>query len=181
MAKSEPVTSATQSKEKPASQMTDEELKDRLSVVQSDITKANERLIDARNEKLSAARKKVQELNARFADWYYLIDESSYKQLMLKRDVLIGPKAAKSDAPTGAPADSTFLVLPPCPSHRTNANRNERGSLADAMVVRNALVLHDQTCADFGEIGLLSTRVSVRFLRGALARDRQRRVASGVA
>ncbi len=77
---------------------TDEELKDRLTVVQSEITKSNQRLLDARNEKLTAARKKVQELNARFADWYYLIEDASFKQLMLKRDVLIGPKAAANDA-----------------------------------------------------------------------------------
>ncbi len=60
---------------------------------------------------LTAARKKVQELNARFADWYYLIDDSSFKQLMLKRDVLIGPKAAP--AAPGAPGAPSFPGAPP--------------------------------------------------------------------
>lgn len=85
---------------------TDEELKDRLSVVRSEITKSNQRLLDSRKEKIDAARKKVQELNARFADWYYLIDDASFKQLMLKRDVLIGPKTAAGDS--GAPAAPGF-------------------------------------------------------------------------
>lgn len=103
--------------DKPADkEETEEELKDRLSVVQGDITKANQRLIDARNEKINAARKKVQELNARFADWYYLIEESSFKQLMLKRDDLVGPKGSPAAAepgpgtPGGLP---NFPGLPP--------------------------------------------------------------------
>lgn len=87
--------------EKPAE--TEEELKDRLSVVQSDITKSNQRLLDARTEKMNAARKKVQELNARFADWYYLIDDASFKQLMLKQEELVGPKSATSPSTPGAP------------------------------------------------------------------------------
>ena len=102
--------------DKPAE--TEEELKDRLSVVQSDITKSNQRLLDARNEKINAARKKVQELNARFADWYYLIDDASFKQLMLKQDVLIGPKAAASASPSpGAPGAANFPGLPTPPSN----------------------------------------------------------------
>ena len=94
---------------------TDEELKDRLSVVQSEITKSNQRLLDARNEKITAARKKVQELNARFADWYYLIDDASFKQLMLKRDVLIGPKSAAGETPAapGVPGFPGAGGLPP--------------------------------------------------------------------
>jgi hypothetical protein len=102
--------------EKP--QETEEELKDRLSVVQSDITKSNQRLLDERNEKLTAARKKVQELNARFADWYYLIDDASFKQLMLKQDDLIGPKAPtppSGGADAGAPAVPSFPGLPSFP------------------------------------------------------------------
>lgn len=91
---------------------TDEELKDRLTVVQAEITKSNQRLLDTRNERIANARKQAQELNARFADWYYLIDDASFKQLMLKRDVLIGPKAAPGEA--GAPpAAPGFGGLPP--------------------------------------------------------------------
>lgn len=95
-----------------AKEETEEELKDRLSVVQGDITKANQRLIDARNEKMNAARKKVQELNARFADWYYLIDESSFKQLMLKKEDLVG---AKGNASAGAPGSEAPGGLPNFP------------------------------------------------------------------
>ena len=105
---------------KPAGE-SEEELKDRLSVVQSDITKSNQRLLDARNEKLTTGRKKVQELNARFADWYYLIEEASFKQLMLKQDELIGPKVAlPASGPGAAPAPgeaSGFPGLPPFPQN----------------------------------------------------------------
>lgn len=99
---------------------TDEELKDRLTVVQSEITKSNQRLLDSRNEKITTARKKVQELNARFADWYYLIDDSSFKQLMLKRDVLVGPKSAPSEA--AAPPAPGFGGLPQSPPNLNFGN-----------------------------------------------------------
>ena len=45
--------------------------------MQESIRKENQRLIDARNESISEARKKVAELNARFADWYYIVTIAS--------------------------------------------------------------------------------------------------------
>jgi hypothetical protein len=86
---------------------TEEEMRERLAVVREEITKANQRLIDARNDKMSSARKKVQVLNAKFADWYYLIGEASYQQLRLKRADFIGPKGAAPAAPA-APGDLPF-------------------------------------------------------------------------
>jgi hypothetical protein len=80
---------------------TEDELKERLEAMREQITKENQRAIDARNEKLETARKRVDELNAGFAEWYYVISEAEYKKLHITLTDLIQPKSAA--APTPAP------------------------------------------------------------------------------
>ncbi len=80
----------------------DEELQEQLEFVREQIAKENQRKIDARKEKMEAARKRVQELNARFADWYYVVSDSVYKKLKISRDQLIGPETPS--APPASPA-----------------------------------------------------------------------------
>ncbi len=88
---------------------TEEELKERLEAAKERIAKANQRLLDERNEKMAEARKKVLELNARFADWYYVVNEASYKKLKIARDQLIIEKSAATDAaPAGGPGLPNF-------------------------------------------------------------------------
>lgn len=48
--------------------------------------------LDARNEKLAAARKVADELNQRYAKWYYLIDNALYQQIMLPKEKIIATK-----------------------------------------------------------------------------------------
>lgn len=49
------------------------------------ITKANQRKIDERNDKIEEAKKKVAELTYRFADWYYVVPDDIFKKLRLRR------------------------------------------------------------------------------------------------
>jgi Domain of unknown function (DUF4340) len=106
----EPKKDAAQPEAKPAEQAppakaaeTEEELKERLEATRERITKENQRKLDARNEKLAEARKKVAELNARFADWYYVVNESAYKKLKISRDQLIVEKGAAGAGDTKLP------------------------------------------------------------------------------
>ncbi len=69
-------------------------MKERLDAVREKITKENNRLIDARNDKLEAAKKKAAELNARFAEWYYEISDADYKRLRVSLEDLIQKKGA---------------------------------------------------------------------------------------
>ncbi len=78
---------------------TEAELKERLEATREKITKENQRVIDSRNERLDAAKKKVDELNARFAEWYYVISEAEYKKLHITLAELIQPKSAASATP----------------------------------------------------------------------------------
>lgn len=86
---------------KPAAEpaKSDEELQEELEFVREQIAKENQRKIDARKEKMESARKRVQELNARFADWYYVVSDEVYKKLKVSRDELIGPPTSAVEAP----------------------------------------------------------------------------------
>lgn len=48
--------------------------------------------LDERNERLAAARKVADQLNQRYAKWYYLIDNALYQQIMLPKEKIITEK-----------------------------------------------------------------------------------------
>lgn len=52
----------------------------------------DDRKIDDYKQKLKKGREKVQELNDRFADWYYVVSDSMYHKIELKRSDLIKAK-----------------------------------------------------------------------------------------
>ena len=87
---------------------TDEEWEELLEAEQEKITKANQQLIDARNDRIEAARRKVEELNARFADWYYVIPESTYDKLRIGREELF-----ETEDESAGNADAAGPSLPP--------------------------------------------------------------------
>ncbi len=76
--------------------------------------------VKSREEKAEEGRTKVDELNDRFADWYYVITEEDFEKLRLNRDQLVKIKvkeeseegADKAAAPTGDPAASILNSLP---------------------------------------------------------------------
>ena len=53
--------------------------------------------------KLAAARKRVRELNDRFAEWYYVVSDEEYAKIRLKRADVIQAKAADAAAPVPEP------------------------------------------------------------------------------
>lgn len=64
-------------------------------------------------ENLKAGEKRVSELNARFADWYYVISEDAFEQLKLKREDLIEEVAAEaSEEAAEKPADEAASPAP---------------------------------------------------------------------
>ncbi|WP_437226984.1 DUF4340 domain-containing protein [Planctomicrobium sp. SH661] len=58
----------------------------------------------AYNERVKAGEKRVADLNARFADWYYVISEEVFDKLKLKREELIEPVAVVPESKTKDPA-----------------------------------------------------------------------------
>lgn len=84
-------------KDAPAEE-TEEEKQERLEAEQERITKENQRKIDERKDRLEAARRRVRELNNRFAQWYYVIPDSTYRNLRISYADLI---ETAGDEPSG--------------------------------------------------------------------------------
>ena len=70
------------------------------------VEQENRRAQEAYDEKLEASRKRVRELNNRFADWYYVVSDAEYAKIRLKRADVIETKPADEApaAPAAAPA-----------------------------------------------------------------------------
>ncbi|MBX3422037.1 MAG: DUF4340 domain-containing protein [Pirellulaceae bacterium] len=101
----------------PSAEPTAEELQEQLQFMQETIRKENQRLIDSRNESLNETRKKVAELNARFADWYYIVSDSVYQKLKVSREQLFQTPEQAAKAAQGAgsqfPGLPSDISLPP--------------------------------------------------------------------
>jgi hypothetical protein len=80
------------------------EQKSKLELERARITKENARKQDERDEQLKKAGQKVDELNARFADWYYIISEDEYKKIHLGRNDLIKESESAEDEGFGVDA-----------------------------------------------------------------------------
>lgn len=78
------------------------------------IRRDNERLKDEYEDTLAEGREQVDELNARFGDWYYLISEDVYKQIHLSLDDVVQKKeSAEGDA--AAADENPLRGLPSLP------------------------------------------------------------------
>jgi len=66
----------------------------------------NKRKLDEYEQKVKDGKKKVDDLNARFADWYYVISDDVYRKIHLGRDDII-KKKAKEEKKDGAKKDES--------------------------------------------------------------------------
>ena len=85
-------------------ELTEEEWQEMLEAEQEKVIKQNQRMMDERKDRLEDAQRRVRDLNARFADWYYVIPEATYSKLRFKRaDLFEQPAAAGQPQPPGIP------------------------------------------------------------------------------
>jgi len=70
------------------------------------VERENRRKQDEYDEQVKAAKKKVRELNSRFADWYYVVSDKEYAKIHLGRADIVKAKekadAVKDDGPRDA-------------------------------------------------------------------------------
>lgn len=66
------------------------------------VERENRRKQEEYDEKVKAAQKRVKELNARFADWYYVVSDAEYAKIHLALDGVVQKKPA-SAAPSAPP------------------------------------------------------------------------------
>jgi hypothetical protein len=62
------------------------------------VERENRRKQEAYDEKVKAAQKRVKELNARFADWYYVVSDAEYAKIHLGRAGVVQKKPADAKA-----------------------------------------------------------------------------------
>jgi uncharacterized protein DUF4340 len=93
--------------QKAGDQKTDEEkpaVVDPQQAERERVKKENERKMNAYNDQKKKADLKVAELNARFADWYYVVSEDVYKKIRLVRSDIVKESAAAKDEGFGIDA-----------------------------------------------------------------------------
>ncbi len=78
------------------------------------IEKDNKRKQEEYDDKVAAGKKRVAELNARFADWYYVISDAEYKKIRLERTDVIQKKVEKKSEGDGH--DHEFDKIPTLPT-----------------------------------------------------------------
>jgi hypothetical protein len=61
------------------------------------ITKENERKQKEYDDKVKKGKEKVKELSDRFADWYYIVSDSTYRKIHLGRDEIVKKKTPAAD------------------------------------------------------------------------------------
>ncbi|MGI9454931.1 MAG: hypothetical protein ACR2NU_00120, partial [Aeoliella sp.] len=76
------------------------------------IVSANKTKQEEYQEKLSAGRKRVDELNARFGDWYYVIPNDVFKKIHLGRDDVIEKKETPEGEETATTDDAAPFGTP---------------------------------------------------------------------
>jgi hypothetical protein len=92
---------------KVADQKSDEEkaaVVDPLQAERERIKKENERKSNAYRDQRKKAEARVKELNARFADWYYVVSEDVYKKIHLVRSDIVQESATAKDEGFGIDA-----------------------------------------------------------------------------
>lgn len=95
-------------------------------------TKKYEQDLKAYNEKVEKGQKKVKELNARFADWYYVISEENFLKLRLSRASLVKEKAKAEPKPgESAPGEAKPGDAKPDEA-KTDEEKPEEKPAADA-------------------------------------------------
>ena len=85
--------------------------RDAAIAARNEVEQENKRAQDEYNETVETGKKRVEELNQRFGDWYYVISNDVYKQIHLGRADVIKKKepaegskgAADAEPGTGLP------------------------------------------------------------------------------
>ncbi|MFM7108043.1 MAG: DUF4340 domain-containing protein [Planctomycetaceae bacterium] len=68
------------------------------------VERENRRREEEYDGKVKAAQKRVRDLNARFADWYYVVSDAEYAKIHLDRAGVVQPRQAADAAADGGPA-----------------------------------------------------------------------------
>ena len=88
----------------------------RILAVREGIIQENERKQNEYQDKIKASKERMQELNERFGDWYYVIDNAVYKKIHLGSEQLIRKKEKEEDMEAGNGSGAAANGLPGLPN-----------------------------------------------------------------
>ncbi|MEO1497550.1 MAG: DUF4340 domain-containing protein [Planctomycetota bacterium] len=129
----------------------DDEL-EALIAERKEIEAKNQSALDEYQSKLKAARERVDALNARFGDWYYVISNEVYTKIRLGRDQVISAKEPEEDSQDpGADSMSGDPLPPGLPSFGIDAGNNVAGDDVSVDNVAADEPTADQDAAVVGE------------------------------
>ncbi len=113
-------TAATEAESAP--EQSDEEKLADIIARRKSIEEENQRKLNEYQDKLKAGRERVDELNQRFGDWYYVISNDVYKKIHLSREDVIKKKGSdeQADESPGATAPAGLPGIPNLPINPTN-------------------------------------------------------------
>ncbi len=97
---------AAEKKEKPGEKLAE---KPSLEAQRQQVEKENKRKQEEYEAKLAAGKKHAEELNARFADWYYIISDDVYRKIRLGHDDIVKKKRKRTPRPAINPATKNYL------------------------------------------------------------------------
>jgi hypothetical protein len=100
-------------KEEPAKKTDPEAQRKQIEAMRKEIEAANKTRQKDFDAKVEEGKKKAQELNERFANWFYVISDSEYQKIHLSRKDIIKKKEAPKKEGTGTPG--AILGLPEIP------------------------------------------------------------------
>lgn len=105
-AQSTPSTSNPQEtkSQEPAPQQSSSQETEEQAAERQKAEKEYQRKLDERAEKVKKGKQRVQELNNRFADWYYVISEDMYRKIRLSRSDIFRAKGATTEEGIGVDA-----------------------------------------------------------------------------
>lgn len=75
------------------------------------IEEANQRKRDEYEDKIKKGKETVQELNERFGDWYYVVDNAEYQRIHLSRDQIVKEKETDEDADADSGSDTAAPAI----------------------------------------------------------------------
>ncbi|MCA9067381.1 MAG: DUF4340 domain-containing protein, partial [Planctomycetaceae bacterium] len=114
------------------------EYNSKLSLYQNEKSHYDADIVEYR-EKLKNGKAKAEELNTRFSDWYYVIPETSYDNLVLNRADVVKAKEQKEPEPEAKPMSPT-LNSPVTPSFEDFIKNQMKSSKAPAKEERKPAI-----------------------------------------
>ncbi len=98
-----PATQESSNKDSAGSNQSSQENEEQAAERQK-AEKEYQRKLDEREEKIKKGKQRVQELNNRFADWYYIISEDMYRKIHLSRSDIFRAKTGTTEEGFGIDA-----------------------------------------------------------------------------